>query len=259
MQIIKKHHVDLVVAGIEADTYKWNDNLSTIESSGTKVLKNNPTLVSICKDKWNFYTELCEADTPYLIRSSLATEFDYLVKYLGLPFILKRRVGFGSKGLVVVDSEETFLKHQEDIGSILMAQTIVGSDIEEYTTSAFCNGTGGFSATITFIRKLSKEGFTDRAEVVHLDEIDEALKVLCKCFNPFGPTNFQFRKHHGELKLLEVNPRISSSTSIRTAFGYNECAMAVDYYLDGKEPTQPAIRQGRAVRYMEDFIFYDDI
>ncbi len=62
--------------------------------------------------------------------------------------------------------------------------------------------------------------------------------------------------NEGALKLLEINPRISSSTSIRTAFGYNECAMAVEYYLEGKTPKQPVIRPGRAVRYTEDLIFY---
>ena len=45
---------------------------------------------------------------------------------------------------------------------------------------------------------------------------------------------------------------------IRTAFGYNEAAMALAYFLDGQEPTQPAMRRGRAVRYTEEKIFYDD-
>jgi carbamoyl-phosphate synthase large subunit len=64
------------------------------------------------------------------------------------------------------------------------------------------------------------------------------------------------RKETGGLKLLEINPRISSSTSIRTAFGYNEAGMAVDYYLDNKKPKQPKIKRGWAVRYTDDFIFY---
>jgi carbamoyl-phosphate synthase large subunit len=174
-----------------------------------------------------------------------------------LPFILKRRVGFGSKGLVIVDNEETFLKHEDDIGPILMAQKIVGSNEEEYTTSAFGDGEGGFSASINLRRKLSKDGYTDRAEPVHLQEIQEALVTLCKCFKPLGPTNFQFRKDGDGLKLLEINPRISSSTSIRTAFGYNECMMSLDFYLNGKMPDQPEIKKGHAVRYVEDYIFYD--
>ena len=75
---------------------------------------------------------------------------------------------------------------------------------------------------------------------------------------PIGPTNFQLRRHEGALQLLEINPRVSSSTSIRATFGYNKAFMAVEYFLQGKEPVQPRIRPGRAVRYVEDAIFYDD-
>jgi carbamoyl-phosphate synthase large subunit len=77
-------------------------------------------------------------------------------------------------------------------------------------------------------------------------------------FRPQGPTNFQFRRSDGGPKLLEINPRISSSTSIRTAFGYNESAMALDYFLDQRAPVQPALRRGRAVRYIDEQIFYED-
>jgi carbamoyl-phosphate synthase large subunit len=59
-------------------------------------------------------------------------------------------------------------------------------------------------------------------------------------------------------KLLEINPRISSSTSIRTAFGYNESAMAVEYFLEQRTPTQPLIRRGKAVRYTDEQIFYEN-
>jgi carbamoyl-phosphate synthase large subunit len=74
--------------------------------------------------------------------------------------------------------------------------------------------------------------------------------------SPVGPTNFQFRKQDGILKLLEINPGFHLPTSIRAAFGYNESLMAVEYFLENKKPTQPVIRKGKAVRYVDDFIFY---
>lgn len=79
---------------------------------------------------------------------------------------------------------------------------------------------------------------------------------LCKLFRPIGSTNFQFRFHKGTYYLLEINPRFSSSTSMRSAFGYNDPIMAVEYYLEGKFPKQPKIRMGKAIRYIEDHIFF---
>ena len=157
-----------------------------------------------------------------------------------------------------VDCEDTFLGHQKAIGPILMAQPIIGNDNEEFTASAFCDGRGGFYACMTLQRELSKDGYTEKAEVVASDEFVETILDLCKRFRPIGPTNFQFRRCKGGIKLLEINPRVSSSTSIRAAFGYNESAMVVEYCLENRIPVQPEIRRGRAVRYTDEYIFYED-
>ena len=42
------------------------------------------------------------------------------------------------------------------------------------------------------------------------------------------------------------------------AWNHTESAMALDYFLDQREPSQPAIRRGRAVRYIDEHIFYED-
>ena len=258
LSIIKKHHVDLIIPGIEVDLYKWSSHKEIIEKAGAKVLTNTPSLIDLCKDKWIFYKKLTKINSPYLIKTSLDTEFAIIVEKFGLPFLLKPKRGFASKGIVKVTSEDIFELYKVQIGEILMVQEIVGNEEEEFTTSAFCDGKGSYYASMTLKRKLAKDGFTDRAETYEPENIDEALNHLCEYLKPIGPTNFQFRKHKGGLKLLEINPRISSSTSIRTAFGYNESEMALDYYLGNKEPTQPQLKMGKAVRYTEDKIFFDD-
>lgn len=258
LNTIRRHQVDLIVPGIEIDMYKWVEYVPEIVRAGTIPLLNDRELIQLCKDKWAFYENLREARMSCAIESSLSMEFDALKSKFGFPFLLKPRRGFGSKGIVTIDSSEKFLRHKYDIGPILMAQPIVGSDDEEFTTSAFCDGLGGFFTSMTLRRKLSNDGYTDRAAVVATNEFIGTISDLCKRFRPIGPTNFQFRKCGDGIKLLEINPRISSSTSIRAAFGYNESAMAVDYFLEHQTPTQPEIKQGRAVRYTEDYIFYEN-
>ncbi len=257
LTIIKKHNIDFIIPGIEADMYKWVEHVAEIESSGAKVLLNNKELIALCNDKWVFYEKLKESNSPFAIDTTLESDFNILVSKFGAPFLLKPRCGHGSKGIVKVNDLNTFLAHKEFIGSQLMAQPIVGNNNEEYTTSAFCDGKGGFYAYMTLKRKLSKDGFTEKAEVVDLENIADVLLSLCKLFKPLGPTNFQFRKHEGTLKLLEINPRISSATSIRSKFGYNESLMAVEYFLEGKEIKQPFIKRGKAIRYTEDLIIYE--
>jgi len=255
--VIAVHRVDLIIPGIEADMYRWSESREALQHrSSVKALLNEPRLIALCKDKWLFFESISKTGLPCIIDTTLESDFEVLARKFGLPFLLKPRLGFGSKGIVSVESIDAFLAHKPKIGPSLMAQPVMGTEDEEFTTSAFCDGKGGFYAFMTLKRKLSREGFTDRAEVVHVEDIPGTVRDLCGFFRPVGPTNFQFRRHHGTLKLLEINPRVSSSTSIRTAFGYNECEMAVDFCLEGKTPQQPVIRSGRAVRYMEDLIFY---
>ena len=256
VSVIKKHNVDMIIPGIEADMYKWVDHREELKQSGVRILLNNPDLIATCDDKWTFYQKLQSFNSPYLIETTFDNDYSLLSRKFGIPFLLKPRRGHGSKGIVRVTNEQIFLEHRDSIGSILMVQPVIGTDEEEFTTSAFCDGKGDYYASMTFKRKLSRDGFTEKAEVVTIDGIAEAVRNLCNIFKPVGPTNFQFRKDDNGLKLLEINPRISSSTSLRTAFGYNEALMAVDFLLENKIPHQPLIRAGKAVRYTEDLIFY---
>ena len=255
---LRRHRIDLLIPGIEIDMYHWVEHVFKIRSTGAMPLLNEPGLIALCKDKWCFNQRLVDDGVACAIESSLDTSFATLVQQFGLPFLLKPRQGFGSKGIVRVTSEEVFLKHRADIGPVLMAQPIVGNDEEEFTISAFCNGLGGYFASMTLRRKLSREGFTDKAEVSDTAEFIPAMTDLCRLLRPLGPTNFQFRRCAEGSKLLEINPRISSSTSIRTAFGYNESAMALDYFLNQRDPVQPSIRRGHAVRYTDEQIFYEN-
>ncbi len=255
---VRRHRIDLLIPAIEIDMYKWAGHVSDIQALGAVPLLNTPELLELCKDKWIFYQKLQDVGLRCAIDSTLEQDFEVLAARFGVPFLLKPRRGFASKGIVRVTGQEIYREYAKDVGLKLMAQPIVGNDAEEFTTSAFCDGKGAYFTAMTLRRKLSHNGFTDRAEVVNTANFAATIMELCQVFRPIGPTNFQFRMCSDGPKLLEINPRISSSTSIRTAFGYNESAMAVEYFLENRTPIQPPIRKGRAVRYIDEHIFYED-
>ena len=258
LSTIRRNRIDMLIPGIDVDMHFWLNHISEIEATGALPLLNTPNLIMLCADKWEFYQRIRQEEIRCLIESSLKKDFNALSERFDLPFLLKPRRGFGSKGIVRVASKEEFDDHKSRVGEFLMAQPIVGGDDEEYTTSAFCDGEGGYFACMTMRRKLSTEGYTEKAEVSSNEQFLPAIKKLCQILNPLGPTNFQFRLCDDGPKLLEINPRISSSTSIRTAFGYNESEMALNFFLHRKTPVQPDIRQGRAVRFNDDKIFYEN-
>lgn len=253
VDLIKKYKVSLAIPGIETDVVAWSEHRAAIEQSGALVLLNNPELIRLCADKWLFYQKLLENNSPYAIPTSLGFDGE-LQKF---PLLLKPRKGSGSEGITIIENSESLEEHLGDIGPKMMVQPVIGTAEEEYTTSAFFDRNSRLCASITLKRKLSKAGFTDSAETVEVDNIGNVLLNLGEIFMPVGPTNFQFRVDSGQLKLLEINPRISSATSIRTAFGYNESAMSVELFIRNEIPSQPFLKRGCAVRYVEDIIYYD--
>ncbi len=101
LNIVIKHKIDLLIPGIEPDMYKWVDYIPEFRDNGIALLLNNTELVSICRDKWKFFEYLRDFNLTYTIDTSLQNDFESLIEKFGLPFLLKPRRGFGSKGIVI--------------------------------------------------------------------------------------------------------------------------------------------------------------
>jgi len=255
-RLIKAHAVDLVIPGIEQDAARMTRDIDALRPTGAKFALNAPALVDIAADKWEMHKRLV-AEGFDVIPTCTEGSFDDLAAELGVPFLMKPKRSYASKGIVRIETPEDLGYWRRRAGDDFMAQRIVGHDDAEFTTAAFGLGDGKCLPPITLRRRLSGEGATAKAVVASVPGIDEWVGRLASVFRPIGPTNFQFREEAGRFLLLEINPRISSSTSLRAAFGYNEAGMCIDYYLRGKVPAARPLRTGRAVRYIEDLIFYD--
>lgn len=252
-EIIKKYAIDMLIPGIEFDMFQWNRERVKIETTGAYPLLNNSDLIDLCYDKWLFYQKLIIENESVTIPTVVTGDFNTFPT----PFLLKPKRGFGSKGIIRIKNENDFDIHKHKIGLELMMQPIIGTDDEEYTVSAFFDKSSNLIDYLPLKRKLSNDGFTQEAQVVDFD-IENIIYDLAQTFKPIGPTNFQFRIDGDNLKLLEINPRISSATSIRASLGYNESIMSVDYFLDDQIPQKidkTPILNKRAIRYMEDYIF----
>ena len=254
--LIHKHSVDLVIPGIEQDVSRMVRDSSAWTGMNVKFVLNNPGLIAICADKWHTACSLAEAGFP-MIKTRIDGNFDELAQEFSIPFLLKPRRSYASKGIQKICTESDLEYWRNKLGDNFMVQEIIGDDENEYTVAAFGYGDGTCGQKLIFQRKLSGEGATAKARVVSISELDTVVDDLTMHLKPVGPTNFQFRFHAGRFLLLEINPRLSSSTSLRTAFGYNEAEMCVEYYLEGKRPDERTIRPGRAVRYIEDIVTYD--
>ncbi|CAG1021308.1 Alpha-aminoadipate--LysW ligase LysX [Methylococcales bacterium] len=253
-KILVEESVDLVLPGLEVDLFFLNEHKSLLSATGSILALNRAELIELARDKWLMGLELHKAGLAS-IPTILSQDWQECIRvFESAPFLLKPRRGNGSRGIVKLYDETDFHYWVNKSTDDFMMQKIVGNDEEEYTVGAFGFGDGDSLKPIIFRRKLSVAGNTQFAEVVSDEIIEQAVYKLSNYFKPIGPTNYQFRMDNGVPYLLEINPRLSSSTSLRTGFGYNEVEMAVDFYLENIKPEVPKISNGLAWRYSDDFL-----
>ncbi len=256
--IIRKYDIQLIMPGLELDMLFLDQNRDWFKAEGVQLAINSQQLIKKTENKWDFRNTLEEVGYPTI--PSLRTDsWSQALEKLGPPpLLLKPLRGNGSRGIVKLEDEQDFEYWRVKAAAEWMLQRVVGNADEEYTVGVFGLGEGKYIEPLIFRRRLSAAGNTLEAVVVHDHLIlKSAVKNLCEYFQPIGPTNMQFRMEDNIPYLLEINPRFSSSNSLRTSFGYNEAAMAIDYYLYEKVPDIPVVQNGIAWRYSEDFVIYD--
>jgi carbamoyl-phosphate synthase large subunit len=255
--VVANHNVDMIIPGIEQDVIRFASEPIIPSGSNTRLVLNSPSLIQIATDKWLTHEALTMAGHR-AIETLIDVDYRTAAKALGSPFLLKPRKSYASKGIqVIADERDWDYWHEKTVGS-LMYQRIIGTAEDEFTVGAFGYGDGTSTHILMFRRRLAADGSTVKAVVV-----DDRALLRCVCehielFKPLGPTNLQFRRTNGEYFLLEVNPRVSSSHSLRTAFGINDIDLCLQYYIDGVKPRATVVRAGRAIRYIRDHVTYCD-
>lgn len=256
--VLHEEGIQLVLPGLEVDVNFLEQHRFLQQSpAGCVLALNHSRLITLAGDKWKMHEMLLAHDFP-VIPTLLPCAWSEALTALGpAPLLLKPRCNNGSRGIVRLHDQNDLVYWAQKTTEPWMLQKVVGSEHEEYTVGCFGFGDGTSLEPIIMRRHLSAAGNTIEAEVVSQAHIHASVVALNHLFQPLGPTNYQFRMDGGQALLLEVNPRFSSSNSLRTQFGYNEAQMAVEYFLFGNKPAQPTIQHGKGWRFSEDYVKHD--
>ncbi len=257
-EIVSFNKVNFIVPCIEQDVAFYNETRAYWACLGTQLALNRAELIVLCSNKLDFHHAMMAA-APDLAIPSLASadSFDDARIHLGPVMLAKPMVGYARKHHLAIRDHSDFAAAKPLLGKSHFLQELIGRDDMEFTVAIYGDGEGKALCQIQLQRQLSPAGATQSARVVHRSDIDAAVQRLSRIFKPLGPTNLQFRLHNGRPLLLEINPRLSSSLSIRAKFGFDDCSMLAQHLLEGILPSQPLIGSGIAMRYLEDVIVSD--
>ncbi|MHB1454434.1 MAG: ATP-grasp domain-containing protein [Saccharofermentanales bacterium] len=250
---ITDNNIDLVFLGTEQELKKIASSKVQLAEFYKKIVINSDSIIAISRDKWLTYNFLI-SNTIQVIDSYIEGSYTDLSQKLGNKFLLKPRSSYSSRGVVIVEDKESFDYYKKRLGDQFLAQRYIGDNEHEYTASTFAFGDGTCITPIIMRRKLSYEGSTVEAIIEFIPKLNDEIKKLVTLLKPIGPTNFQYRMENNKFYLLETNPRISSATSLRTAFGYNEAEMCIRFFLEGERINDVLIKKGKALRYISDYV-----
>lgn len=178
---------------------------------------------------------------------------ELLIAEVGFPLIVKPRRGSGSQQISRVHSKQQLeLLSKMNGAAAAVVQECLLPDDQEYTLGIFTCTDGSPLDPIIMRRELAA-GLTYRANIVRHEALEHEARKVASTLRIVGPCNLQMRLIERGPVTFEINPRFSSTTSVRAHFGYNEVEMALRNLVLGESLPPPNIKGGHVMRYWEEF------
>jgi carbamoyl-phosphate synthase large subunit len=255
IEIIRRERVQVILPGTQPELQLLASHRADLEREGCVLIASTPEVVDLCLDKAALYRWL-SANGFGVPRSAGADGWRELVAGVGFPIVGKpTEDSGGSKGVeLLADEEEVeqFLVDSARSRTEVVFQEYVGSAETEYTVGVLIDKDGGLIDSIVLHRNLVglslgikrvidgrvyalSTGYSQGFIVSH-PEVAAACESVALAIGIRGPANIQLRLAGDEVKIFEVHPRFSGTSSIRAECGFNEPDVLIRNYLFGEKP-----------------------
>ncbi len=248
LELASAKDIQVLFHGCEPEMTLFSKNRARIEASGVFVPVNPPHVLEICQNKVRTNARLQELDfNPPRFCAIECVEDADLVDFL--PAVLKPSVGGGGSRNVHVaqnrEELEMFVRYLLGYCPRVLAQEYVGRPEAEFTVGVLLGRDGKLLNSIA-VRRLVKSAMSTRlqvpnktnrkdlgeqlvissgfsqGEVGKWPEITRPCEEIALSLGAQAPVNIQCRLVDGVVKVFEINPRFSGTTSLRAMAGYNE-------------------------------------
>lgn len=238
---LKKHRYDLVIPMGDESAYFLSREKEIVENQYQMLCAvETYSTFELANDKQKLM-EVCEKYEivhPKTRELTLET-MDSVADYVGFPAMIKPNLSAGAKGIVRVDDKkelhEKFPSIAETFGKCTLQQFVEQPDYY-YNVMLFRKRDGRTAAsTIIKIRRYFplKGGTSCYSETIEHPFLLEQCERCLDKLNWHGFADFDVLedKQTGELKIIEINPRVPSSLQASFAAGVDFAKIFVDEYL----------------------------
>ena len=258
-----KYDIQALFHGCEPELKVFSQNRKKIEDRGIFLPINPSSVIELCMNKEKTNEKLKELDLmpPRYARISSKEDLKEIDWY---PVVVKPSVGGGGSANVYIaqDKDELFSLMDylglERVSGSYVIQEYVGTPEDEYTVGVLFDMDGNYINSIAVHRYLSGQlnirtsvpNRTKRSElgrnlvissgvshgyVGRFDEVTKQCVDIAQKIGARGAINVQCRFVNGKVKVFEINPRFSGTTSLRAMMGYNEPDILMRKHILGED------------------------
>jgi len=261
LAIIERENVDVILPGTEAEVMRLVQCRGQLHDVGCKLIASPESAVALCNDKAELYRWLAREKIG--VPTSVGVDdWPALVEKAGFPIVAKPATGSGgsrSVELLATAAEvEDYISRFPGSKENIVFQEYVGNAESEYTVGVLIGRRGdivdsivmrrhlvglslGHSRKINGVRYALSTGYS-QGIIVRDPGIQGFCEDLALRLGLQGPANIQLRVHNGEIKVFEVHPRFSGTTSIRAQAGFNEPDLMIQNHLLDADPGRQSYR-----------------
>ncbi len=263
--LIAKHGIRMLIHGSEPEMRLMSENRDQIEATGVYLPVNRPEVLTLCMDKAATFEKLAKLGFVMPAFARLSSEAD-LAAWDIFPVVIKPSVGGGgSANTFIAQSREElriFGGYCLSVAPSVVLQEYVGTPAQEYTVGVLFNRQRRLldsivvhrtinNALTTRIKVPNRSGKPElgdtlvissgvsQGQVGRFQAIAEQCEAMAQALEPDGPINIQCRLVDGKVRLFEINPRFSGTSSLRAMCGYNEPETLFRVDVLGEEAPAP--------------------
>lgn len=226
--------INLIIPSTEKEIFFFSKNKEKFQ---TKILVNDKKILDIFSNKLKTQKFLKKNFNHFSLNlSSQLSEIN--INKISLPFFLKKKSGSGNQNYKVIknkfDLNELRLYKKKE----WVIEEYLNKNSDEYTCSII--RIKNLEKIIIFKRKLHKLGHTIFAKQFENKEIERDLLLIAEKINLNGVINIQFKIQNNQIKIFDINPRLSSTIKMRDLLGFKDCLWWINEKL--KIPNKKLIK-----------------
>ena len=177
---------------------------------------------------------------------------------LDYPVFIKPRDGAGSKGIKLIEDQETWDKVENKENYVI--QQYIGNN-KEYTVDCYVSQKGMIISIVPRERLVTAGGEVVNTITLHDSEIEILSERILKEGNFIGPITIQFIRNmeNGKTYVMEINPRLGGGVIASIEAGADMTEFIIrESQGDILAPVRNWKEKTLMTRYFEEVIFYAD-